>query len=91
MLNQEGTLQVTGIGLFLVEMLSIVVAIGKIVIYWRYPRLVLNQEFFGDERARNVGPRDGLTAVERYHVRRWEAYRAQYPDFEQLPIEDVTI
>ena len=74
--NKEGTLQVTGMGLFLLEILSLFVAVTKVVVYWRYPRLVLNREFFGDERARNVGPRDGLSAVERYHVRRWEAYRA---------------
>ena len=81
----------TGAGLFVLEIQSLLVAAAKVVVYWRYPRLVLNREFFGDERARNVGPRDGLSAVERYHVRRWEAYRAQYPEFEQLPINDVTI
>ena len=62
--------------MFLWEILSLICTIMIIVIYWYFPRYIMNSEFLGDERARNVGDRDGLTAVERYNLRRWEAYRA---------------
>ena len=78
----DGILQLSGTWMFLWELMSIVLTIMTIIVYWHFPRTVFNPEFLGDERPRNVGSRDGLTAVERYNLRRWEAYRASYPNFD---------
>ena len=77
--------------MFLWELLSFLGTILTMTLYWKFPHVILNSEFLGDERVRNVGASDGLTAVERYNLRRWEEYRAEHPDFEELEIDDVVI
>mmetsp|Transcript_17513 Transcript_17513/g.23644 ORF Transcript_17513/g.23644 Transcript_17513/m.23644 type:complete len:120 (+) Transcript_17513:400-759(+) len=90
LISQSGLLQKSS-GLFVLEILSLLLGIAVIVIFCKFPRLYLSDRAMTREldwmrRQVRGGNHDDDPEVIR---RRYERFRERYPDYEDLDIEEV--